>query len=549
MSISGSTNTQIREQIREIETALMQHPAVSEVTVTAVGESDKNQQLVAYVVPDLKNASALFEIEGNPVQIQNLWQSLVNTGHQKAQQPPESGIDLQTFSSLSASVERLSTAYICHTLRNMGVYIHPQERYSTRELLSRCQIQPRYQKLIQQWLSVLEEDRLLQRESEETFVNPHPLPIALDDCWHQVQQHMKLMPRESIPHLENNLRYLQQSADNHVAMLKGEVDPLELFFAQGALDTADSAYQFNPIANYYNSIAREIFSSVVQFWQPETPLKILEVGAGTGATTASLLPVLPLNRTVYTYTDVSTFFMEPAKKKFRNYPFVEYKQLDIEKSPQEQGYQLQSFDVIVAANVLHIAGNLSKTLSYIRSLLAPNGLLLLIELTQYNRTVMTTMGFVHGFSKFEDERVENNIPVLSVEKWHNTLQSHGFEKIVAFPETGSPTDFMGQNLIVARKSASRKQFKPYELHNFLKDRLPEYKIPSAYRLLDNIPLDENGRVDLRSLTAIAQVTPENDRIDNLSQEKTDKPLFQQASDRAQKRKQSAQKMQHRKVKS
>lgn len=523
----------------KIESVLVQHLAVSAAVVTTVGEPDRNQHLVAYIVPASENASVLFEMEGQDTsKMQKLWQSLVNVGCQKAQQPPESGIDLQIFSSLSQQMEHLSIAYICHTLNKLGVYIQSQERYSTDDLINHCQIQPFYKKLLRQWLRALKKYGLLQQEGEDTFINLHPLPTnSLDPLWQQIEQYKNLMPQASIPHLENNFHYLQKSAENHVAMLKGELDPLELFFAKGSLDTADSAYQFNPISNYYNSIAREIVGSVLKDWQPGRPLRILEIGAGTGATTASLLPILPPNQIVYTFTDVSNFFMASAKKKFRNYPFVEYRQLDIEQDPQIQGYQLGSFDVIVAANVLHIASNLPQTLQYIRSLLAANGLLLMIELTQYNPTVMTTMGFVHGFSKFADERLETNIPVLSVGKWYELLFSHEFENIVAFPEAGAATEFMAQNVIVAQASANIKRFKPYELHNFLKTKLPEYMVPSIYRLLDTLPLNNNGEVDRQALSTIQQVK-------NFSQEKTEL-LFQQANNRAQKRKEAAKQKQRR----
>lgn len=521
--------------LEAIETALIQHPAVSKAAVIAIGEANTNQHLVAYIVPEPEKASTLFTTAGQEsLQIQNLWDSLVNAGREKAQQPPESGIDLPTFSSLSQHLELLSTAYMCQTLKTLGMFIHTQEQHSLDDLIQQCQIKPRYEKLIKQWLNVLTIDGILQQKAE-IFVNVQPLITdSIDNLWHLIKQYLNLLPKSSIVHLENNLSYLQKSAENHVAMLKGDIDPLELFFAQGSLDTADSAYQFNPISSYYNSIAREVVNAVVKSWPRDRPFRILEVGAGTGATTTSILPILPRHQTVYTYTDVSNFFMEPAKKKLSNYPFIEYKQLNIEQNPQEQGYQLGSFDLVIAANVLHIASNLPKTLEYVRSLLANNGLLLLIELTEYNRTVMTTMGFVHGFSNFEDARLENNIPVLAGDKWQDLLRNQGFKNIVIFPENGSNTEFMGQNVIVAQAASSAPEFKPYELYNFLKNQLPQQMIPAVYRLLDTVPMTENGQVDREGLVKSQQKI-----FPDLSHQKPEQSLLQQANNRAQKRKAAA----------
>ncbi|MEM9447036.1 MAG: class I SAM-dependent methyltransferase [Cyanobacteria bacterium P01_E01_bin.6] len=372
------------------------------------------------------------------------WEAIVDAGHKQSQQAPEN-VDLQTLSSLLQCLESLSTAYICQTLIQLGVFIHPHERHTLDSLMEHCQIQPHYRKLLAQWLRALEEEGLVELE-KNIYTNPLPLPTdSMNSLWLEARDYAS-----SIPQVNNFLEYLRQHGENHSRLLKGELDPLALLFVEGSQDTAEKLYEFNPAALYFNKIIREILRAMTASQSTGKCLKILEIGAGVGATTASILPVLMSNKVLYTYTDVSSFFINQAKRKFQNYSFVEYRKFDINLEPEPQNYQLGSFDIVIAANVLHIARDLNKAISYLYSLLVPQGLLLLLELTHYRRSVMTTTGFVKGFSEYSDERLQDNTPLLSVEQWSEKLGTCGFEKFIAFPESGSSTDFLQQHVMIAQ---------------------------------------------------------------------------------------------------
>ncbi|KAE9962826.1 hypothetical protein BLS_009972 [Venturia inaequalis] len=92
-----------------------------------------------------------------------------------------------------------------------------------------------------------------------------------------------------------------------------------------------------------------------------TQLRILEIGAGTGSATQVMLEsLIPLDRganiqrdsTVasYCFTDISMGFFGKAKEKFEPWlEHMDFRTLNIEMDPSEQGFDMGSFDIIVAA--------------------------------------------------------------------------------------------------------------------------------------------------------------------------------------------------------
>jgi amino acid adenylation domain-containing protein len=73
-----------------------------------------------------------------------------------------------------------------------------------------------------------------------------------------------------------------------------------------------------------------------------------------------------------------------------------------------------------------------------------------------------------------------------------------------------PSTALGTDLRLAAYVVPRKQPGPAgsSLRNFLREKLPDYMIPSAFILLDALPLTPNGKVDRRSLPAPDPTRPE-----------------------------------------
>lgn len=80
------------------------------------------------------------------------------------------------------------------------------------------------------------------------------------------------------------------------------------------------------------------------------------MGSGVGGTSDELIPFLADYPDVeYYFTDISQYFLQEAKAKYKQYDFVNYGIYDLNEPCEKQGLRMGSFDFIVCANTFHNA--------------------------------------------------------------------------------------------------------------------------------------------------------------------------------------------------
>jgi SAM-dependent methyltransferase/acyl carrier protein len=295
--------------------------------------------------------------------------------------------------------------------------------------------------LVSRWLGQLAADGLIEAAGDG-FALSAPLP---DFAFERLRSEAETA-LEDTPFL---FEYVERCGKLLAAVIVGDESPLETLFPGGSGETATYLYRHWSVPRYFNGIAAAIVESVVKANGLDQPIRLLEIGAGTGSTSLSLLPTLPPEQALYFFTDVSDFFLGRAQEALGNYPFVRYGLLDIEQNPTEQGYGAHAFDVVIAANVLHATRDLGRTVEHIRSMLKPGGLLLLVEATRSTRWSDMTVGLIEGWQRFEDGLRTDN-PLLSADQWNSLLRSRGFDGVESLPGSDSPADILGSRVIVAR---------------------------------------------------------------------------------------------------
>ncbi|KAJ4999818.1 Highly reducing polyketide synthase ACRTS2 [Colletotrichum sp. SAR 10_66] len=238
-------------------------------------------------------------------------------------------------------------------------------------------------------------------------------------------------------------------------ILRGEVEPLEVMMKDGLL--MKHYDDIRTMARGNQALARYI----ANLGELNPDLRIIEVGAGTGAATTKVLQALSAeepeeedNFSAYTYTDISPGFFDAARKKLARWPQVTYTKLDISQDPAEQGIEVGTYDVVIASNVLHATQDIEETVRNIGSLLRPGtGKLAIVEsLPESCDAAFLPYTILPGWWLTEDSwRQGNDGPLMSQETWDRLLVTLGFNGV-----EGAVADWPGADVCIVKTMWSTK---------------------------------------------------------------------------------------------
>ena len=364
----------------------------------------------------------------------------------------DEGVDAQDRAALLEDLERLSQAYTLSGLERLGWERETGATVSPESLRAQLKVSDVHRRLFGRLLGLLSEAGILS-PADEGFVIDVGAGGQLPDQALADPESLAEQLIDKHPYGVNELGLLRRCGAALAEVLQGRTDPLSLLFSDEGASAAD-LYLKAQASLAANKMLGEAVAAAVSDLPEDRRLRVLEVGAGTGSATEAVLPGLPHDRFDYTYTDITAgFFAQAEERLAATGAPIDYKPLDIESDPAVQGFDPHSYDLVIAANVLHATRDLGETLTHCRELLAPSGQLIALEALRQRSWQDLTFGLLDGWWRFDDAYRPNHA-LATPAVWRRALADADFSEVeflgTANPDTDEP---VGSSVIIARGPA------------------------------------------------------------------------------------------------
>lgn len=480
-----------RVETGEIESILESCENIGRAVVV-MEDADGRKKLRAFVTPAGEDAATA------PVlapERQNGMEALATALAQRWESgDTHPGPGATTYAAWMKAGNEASLAALLAAFTGAGVFLQPGIYHREGEIAAKMNPDSEYQRLVARWLDILVAEGVLLRGPEGFSITRESLDyFRMDERWDQFAA-----LEEKVHNSATLFGYQRHAASTLLSQLRGEVNPVDLFFPGGETGNARAIYGENRISDAINAAVSEAVAGIVEK-RGDRPLRIIEVGAGVGATTEHIVPRLPATVAEYRFTDISTFFLRNAREAYREYGFMTYGLFDLNTECGEQDVELGAYDVIICANVLHNAVNIDETFARLNQLRRTGGVIVMIEPVTELYAALISISIKMSLVDFTDLRAGTHRVFIEDREWDGVFSRAGLSRIAEFPPEGHPLRECGQRLLVVSE-AGASGLDEDQLMDFLRENLPGYMVPASISVLDAVPLSPNGKVDRKALT-------------------------------------------------
>ena len=395
-----------------------------------VGQMSESQQ---FVYPRVSHDRIIFD---------NVFEALVQSDA-AFEQLATNKMFLHYWSNISPIQNHLLLAYIYEGFQTLGLDL---EKIPVGHIVPSIPHLPKYDKLTQRLWSILESHGIIVRQSQNIIRGSARLDFSKSSELFEIF-------KAKHPAYEHEANLMKLAGPRLAECLTGKLDPVQLLFGSpGSTKIMESFYGLSPMMS---TLTEHLVTFLITLLEPIktkhlSPVRILEVGAGTGATSARVVQALEAAGISfeYVFTDISTSLVAKARKKFKHYTSMDFTTLNLENEVTDK-FRAQ-FDIIISANCVHATTNRKASCSRLREILKVDGFLVLSEVTQVMDWYDICFGLLDGWWLAENG---TTYPLQSAEAWMSTFREAGFAS-ASFSRGASPESYT-QQLLVGCKTFSR----------------------------------------------------------------------------------------------
>jgi acyl transferase domain-containing protein len=348
---------------------------------------------------------------------------------------------------LQALLRGFCTRLIAQYFRAGGVVLRKGMTFDVDDLCLRLNVRPPFGRFLSFMLRCLTADGVIAARTKHIEV--------LTDLDVGELADMRAAIIAEYPRFHGLVRLLEHCAGRYLPALCGEIPSISVLYPDGTSEMMDQCTRDTPDytsdGRYLRTVAGLLDRLAAAAGREK--LRILEVGGGSGGLTRVVLAALKGRSVEYHFTDLSLSFVRRAEIEAGTHgtDVMRFGQLDISRDPAAQGYARDSFDIVLGYNVVHATRRIGESVGRLRDLLAPGGLLMLVETTRLRRWDEMIWGLTEGWWSFLDEDLRSDSPLISLDAWEDLLRRQDFASVVACPADAGARRQADAGLIVARK--------------------------------------------------------------------------------------------------
>lgn len=357
--------------------------------------------------------------------------------------------------SQQVKMEELLCRLLWCELKSMGCFI---EKMEIPGLKTRIGLSEKYDRWFKESIEILVQKDLLRDNGSVYIVED--LNIDKTKVWKEYEREKARWMED--PCMKAPVKLVEAMLRALPEILKGEIPATNIMFPDSSMELVEGIYKNNAIADYFNEVISDAVSGYIQGRvkiDPDARIRIIEIGAGTGGTSSVVFKKLGGFKKYieeYCYTDLSKAFLIHGEKSYKGEnQYLTFKIFDTGEPAAVQGFKAGSYDLVIAANVLHATKNIRESLRNAKALLRKNGIILLNEIACKSVYAHMTFGLMDGWWLYEDAELRiPGSPGLYPEMWKKVLEKEGFLSVIYPAEDAHD---LGQQIVIAVSNGVARQ--------------------------------------------------------------------------------------------